>query len=180
MGLADLDNVRSGRAAGFLKRDPLTTRAKVLEGDPVEALLDRAREVREDSVGDVGGARAPLLLALVAGEHDRAFDRAEDVAELHFIRLFGEQKPAAWSALRLDEVRPLQELEDLLEEPQRDLLARGDVLHLHRRLRMNGEIEDRLQGVATAVREAKHGGTDQESNCRIGKLKYLGQLNKIT
>ena len=62
-------------------------------------------------------------------ERDRALDRLDDVAGTSPLGRAGQDVAAVRTALRADQTRLDQLLDDLLEELPRDALARGDLGH---------------------------------------------------
>jgi hypothetical protein len=85
---------------------------------------------------------------------DRALERADDVAQADLGGRAGEVVAAARPALRADDPRTFQVLEDLLQKAHGDELALGDLANLRgATVVVEGDVEQRAHPVAAFVRQ---------------------------
>lgn len=156
---APSDDIRVGFLLTARKPHPLRTRADVLERDLVEARLDTLGEVAEHCFRDVHGVSFAKSRVAAFAEHERSFERANDIPQANLGGFTGQTVPPLRTSLRRDDASTLQILENLLQKPRRDALSLRDVFGLRRLPLIEvSDIKQSPDRIAPLVGES-HGGS---------------------
>ena len=105
------------RATNSVRVAPIT---KLLDRNRVEARLDILGKLREYVLRHDPAGLVRIAAPIGASQDDRPLERAHDITQPDVIRVHGKGVAAARAALGSHQSRPLEVLENLLEEPREE------------------------------------------------------------